>query len=266
MVILITGVSSGFGLEMAKTLSQKGHTIYGTVRRDVEHIAGVNYLNADVRDEESVIKAVEEVIRREGFIDVLINNAGMGVGGPIEFTSTADAMNQMDVNFFGLVRFVHAVLPYMRKRGSGKIIAMSSIGGLMGLPYQGFYSAGKFAVEGYCESLRLETRKFGIKVVVIEPGDFSTGFTASRKKVGSCSDELAKAYPGYAKSMESIEKDEKGGLTPDVLAKRIAKIVEKKNPAYNYIIATFVQKISVFIKKIVSARTYSKILGAYYKL
>lgn len=266
MVILITGVSSGFGLEMAKILSQKGHTIYGTVRRDVEHIAGVNYLNADVRDEESVIKAVEEVIRREGFIDVLINNAGMGVGGPIEFTSTADAMNQMDVNFFGLVRFVHAVLPYMRKRGSGKIIAMSSIGGLMGLPYQGFYSAGKFAVEGYCESLRLETRKFGIKVVVIEPGDFSTGFTASRKKVGSCSDELAKAYPGYAKSMESIEKDEKGGLTPDVLAKRIAKIVEKKNPAYNYIIATFVQKISVFIKKIVSARTYSKILGAYYKL
>lgn len=266
MVILITGVSSGFGLEMAKTLSRKGHTVYGTVRRDVEHIEGVNYLSADVRDEESVVKVVDEVISREGFIDVLINNAGMGVGGPIEFTSTSDAVNQMNVNFFGLVRFVRAVLPHMRKRGSGKIIAMSSIGGLMGLPYQGFYSASKFAIEGYCESLRLETQKFGIKVVVIEPGDFATGFTSSRNKVGSCTEEVMQAYPSYAESMNSIESDENGGLTPDFLAEKIAEIVEKKNPAYSYIIATFLQKISVFIKKIVSARTYSKILGAYYKL
>ena len=161
MVIFITGISSGFGLETARLLSQEGHVVYGTVRREVTPLPQVKYLRLDVRDAKAVQQAVEQIIEVEGRIDVLINNAGMGIGGPLEFATEEEIREQMDANFMGLVHCVDAVLPYMRKQGSGKIIALSSIGGLMGLPFQGFYSASKFAIEGYCEALRLETKPFG---------------------------------------------------------------------------------------------------------
>ena len=152
----------------------------------------------------------------------------------------------------------------MRKQGSGKIIALSSIGGLMGLPFQGFYSASKFAIEGYCEALRLETRKMGITVVVVRPGDFSTGFTASRKKTAN--DEALKTYKTYAESMGKIEHDETGGLKPQVLAQKISKIIRKKNPRHGYVVASFEQRLSVFLKRILPAKWFALILGSYYKL
>ena len=122
MVILITGVSSGFGLETARLLSQEGHIIYGTVRREVEPLSGVHYLKVDVRDREAVKNVVQQVVEKEGRIDVLVNNAGMGIGGPVEFATEEEIREQMDANFMGLVHFVTAVLPYMRKQGEGKII------------------------------------------------------------------------------------------------------------------------------------------------
>ena len=134
----------------------------------------------------------------------------------------------------------------------------------MGLPYQGMYSASKFAIEGYCEALRLEVRQFGIHVTVINPGDFSTGFTAQRDKV--CNPEAMAAYPGYAQSMQSIEHDENSGLHPDRLARRISRIVRKRHPRNRYIIATPVQKASVLLKAILPARWFDCILGSYYKL
>jgi len=264
MVVLITGISSGFGLETARLLSQEGHTVYGTVRREVEPLPQVHYLRVDVRDPEAVKDAVSQVIHQEGRIDVLVNNAGMGIGGPLEFATEEEVREQMDANFMGLVHFVKAVLPYMRKQGSGKIIALSSIGGLMGLPFQGFYSASKFAIEGYCEALRLETRKMGITVVVVRPGDFSTGFTASRKKTAN--DEALKTYKTYAESMGKIEHDETGGLKPQVLAQKISKIIRKKNPRHGYVVASFEQRLSVFLKRILPAKWFALILGSYYKL
>ena len=172
----------------------------------------------------------------------------MGIGGPLEFSSLEDAQRQMDVNWMGMVRFLHHVVPVMRRQGSGKIICFSSIGGLMGLPYQGLYSASKFAIEGYCEALRLELRHTGVTVTVIEPGDFSTHFTAQRKSVDN--PEANAAYPSYARSLASIEHDEMSGLKPEFLAGKISKIVKMKNPGYSYIIASFLQKLSVFAKVI----------------
>ena len=134
----------------------------------------------------------------------------------------------------------------------------------MGLPYQGMYSASKFAIEGYLEALRLETRQFGIHVTVINPGDFFTGFTAARSK--DLPPEAATAYPGYSQSMASIESDERSGLQPDYLARRISRIVRKKRPANRYIIATTVQKASVLLKAILPAKWYDRILASYYKL
>ena len=264
MIVFITGISSGFGLETARLLSQEGHTVYGTVRRDVEHLHKVNYITLDVRDKQAVSAAVQQIIEKEGRIDVLVNNAGMGIGGPLEFATEEEIRLQMDTNFMGLVNCVDAVLPHMRKQGEGKIIALSSIGGLMGLPFQGFYSASKFAIEGYCEALRLEVRAMGIKVVVLRPGDFSTGFTGSRKKV---SDEAAlQAYPLYRDAINKVEHDETGGLKPEVLAQKISGIIRKKNPHDGYVVASFEQRLSVLLKRILPAKWFDRILGSYYKL
>jgi len=264
MVVFITGISSGFGLETAKLLSEEGHTVYGTVRRSVEPLPKVNYIQLDVRDRDAVKKAVDEVVEKEGRIDVLVNNAGMGIGGPLEFATEEEIRLQMDTNFMGLVHCVDAVLPHMRKQGGGKIIALSSIGGLMGLPFQGFYSASKFAVEGYCEALRLETKTFGIKVIVLRPGDFSTGFTGSRKKVAN--EAALQAYPKYNTAIKKVEHDENGGLKPIVLAKRISKIIRKKNPRHGYAVASFGQKLSIFLKRVLPAKWFARILGSYYRL
>ena len=264
MIVLITGVSSGFGLETARLLAQEGHTVYGTVRREVEPLPHVHYLHVDVRDREAVMNAVAQVIEKEGRIDVLVNNAGMGIGGPLEFATKEEIRLQMDTNFMGLVHCVDAVLPHMRRQGGGKIIALSSIGGLMGLPFQGFYSASKFAIEGYCEALRLETQQQGVKVVVLRPGDFSTGFTGSRKKVA---DEAAlQAYPLYREAIEKVEHDENGGLKPVILAQKISRIINMQHPRNGYVVASFEQKLSVWIKRILPAKWFDRILGSYYKL
>ena len=264
MVVFITGISSGFGLETARLLSQEGHRVYGTVRHEVEPLPQVHYFNVDVRDKQAVTDAVRQVVEKEGRIDVLVNNAGMGIGGPLELATEEEIRLQMDTNFMGLVHCVDAVLPYMRQQGSGKIIALSSIGGLMGLPFQGFYSASKFAIEGYCEALRLETKSMGIKVVVLRPGDFATGFTGSRKKVA---DEAAlQAYPIYRTAIEKVEHDEKGGLKPIVLAQKISKIITNQYPRNGYIVASLEQRLSVILKRILPAKWFDRILGSYYKL
>ena len=264
MIVLITGISSGFGLETARLLAQEGHTVYGTVRREVTPLPQVHYLRVDVRDRQAAADAVKQVIDKEGRIDVLVNNAGMGIGGPLEFATEAEVREQMDTNFMGLVNFVTAVLPYMRQQGQGKIIALSSIGGLMGLPFQGFYSASKFAIEGYCEALRLETKKHGIKVVVVRPGDFSTGFTGSRKK--TVNPEALQAYQTYSESMSKVEHDETGGLKPQILAQKISKIIRKENPRYGYVVASFEQRLSVFLKQMLPASWFARILGSYYNM
>lgn len=264
MVILITGISSGFGMETARLLSQEGHVVYGTVRRNVEPLPGVHYLKVDVRHRDAVQNAVQQMVKQEGRIDVLINNAGMGIGGPVEFATEEEIREQMDANFMGLVNFVTAVLPIMRKQGKGKIVALSSIGGVMGLPFQGFYSASKFAIEGYCEALRLEVQQFGIQVVVMRPGDFSTGFTASRKKTVNA--DAMQVYRSYAESMGKVEHDETGGLKPQVLARKISQIIREKNPRHGYVVASLEQRLSVFLKRVLPARWFAKILGNYYKL
>ena len=264
MIVFITGISSGFGLETARLLSQEGHTVYGTVRRSVEPLPNVHYLQVDVRNRDAVIQSVSQVIEKEGRIDVLVNNAGMGIGGPLEFATEEEIRLQMDTNFMGLVHCVDAVLPHMRRQGSGRIIALSSIGGLMGLPFQGFYSASKFAIEGYCEALRLETKQQGIKVIVLRPGDFATGFTGSRKKV---TDEAAlEAYPLYREAINKVEHDENGGLKPVVLAQKISKIIQKKRPHNGYVVASFEQKLSVLLKRILPARLFVRVLSLFYSV
>ena len=264
MIILITGISSGFGRAMAEKLSSCGHKVYGTYRTLRERLENVTYIQADVTVDSQVEAVVTEVLEAEGRIDVFINNAGIGFGGPLEFATVEQARAQMDVNWLGMVRFMNRIIPVMRKQGGGRILCFSSIGGLMGLPFQGLYSSSKFAIEGYCEALRLETKDFGIKISVIEPGDFATSFTSQRRS--SSSPEIHSAYPKYARALASIEQDENSGLKAEYLAKKIERIVKSAHPACRYVIASPLQKLSVFAKRVLPAKWFARILALYYKL
>ncbi|MBQ0016074.1 MAG: SDR family oxidoreductase [Bacteroidales bacterium] len=262
-VIIITGASSGFGKATAELLANKGHVVYGLCRRPMQH-PSIRYMQADIRDSIGVQSVVETIYNREHRIDVLINNAGMGIGGSLELASQEEIKIQMDTNFMGCVNMCQSTLRYMRQQRYGKIINLSSIGGVMGLPYQGFYSASKFAIEGFSEALSAEVKRFGISVSMVEPGDFATNFTASRKNSEATLNDPDYG-PVFKKSLSLIEKEENGGLKPDVLAKKIAKIVECKHPKLRYVVANLEQRMSVILKKIIPGNWYVDVLRSYYK-
>jgi len=260
--VLITGISSGFGKAIAEQLSASGYNVYGFSRKQKEDLTGkIKVLQADVTDVSSIKKGIDTLIAQEGKLDILINNAGMGISGSIEDSSKEAIRLQMETNFMGYVNMIQAVLPAMRNQKSGTIVNISSIGGLMGLPYQGFYAASKFAVEGLSESLRMELKPFKIKIVVIQPGDFLTSFTANRQPEKSSTGAYQEQFD---KTLAMIEKDEKGGLKPEYLAKKLAKILEKKNPCHSYIIATLEQKMAVVLKRILPGSWFSAILSDHY--
>jgi NAD(P)-dependent dehydrogenase (short-subunit alcohol dehydrogenase family) len=265
-VILITGISTGFGRETARLLAESGHKVYGTIRKGDPEAGSVNYLKMDLADLASVSAAVTEVISREGRIDVLINNAGMHTGGPIETIPLDYIRLQMDTNFIGMVHLTREVLPVMRKQGGGTIISVSSIGGLMGLPFQAFYSASKFAIEGFSEALRMEVNQFKIKVVLINPGDFHTNNSANRRNYLAGTSETDPYSDQYKKSLTVIENDEGKGWEPVVLARKIVKIVNCKNPAQRYIISSFEQKLAVGLKYILPGKIFRMILQDHYKV
>src|SRR4030042_6865670 len=171
-VVLITGVSSGIGQATARLLVQRDFTIFGTARNPsgVKEIAGVEVLTLDVRSDESVNTCVDAVLKRAGRLDILVNNAGYLLWGVVEEVAVEEGKAQFETNFFGVVRMVKRVLPIMRKQGSGQIINISSGVGLASLPFVGFYSDSKFALEGYTEALRHEVKPFRIKVSLVEPG------------------------------------------------------------------------------------------------
>lgn len=263
-VVLITGASSGFGKATAELLSAKGYTVYGTSRKEVKDDK-IHFVVMDVRDRESVCRGVEQVVKECGRIDVLINNAGMGIGGSLELATEEEIELQMGTNFHGCVNVCQTVLPVMRKQGGGQIINLSSIGGVMGLPYQGFYSASKFAIEGFSEALAAEVRGFGIKVSMVEPGDFATNFTARRRNSEATAKNAAYGN-SFARSLSIIEKEENGGLKPEKLAKTMVRIIECRKPRLRYVVANLEQKFSVFLKKVLPGNWFVGILRNYYKV
>ncbi|MCJ7448399.1 MAG: SDR family oxidoreductase [Bacteroidales bacterium] len=265
-VILITGISSGFGKQTAELLSKKGHTVYGTIRKVSMATDLVNVLRMDLTDTYSIRKVVETVIQKEGRIDVLINNAGMHTGGPIETSPVENIKLQMDTNFMGMVHLTREVLPQMRKQGGGLIINFGSIGGLMGLPFQSFYSASKFAIKGFSEALRMEVRQFNIKVIEINPGDFHTSNSANRRNFLAPTGADDPYQKQFEKTLSVIEKDEANGRDPVILARKLVKIVECKNPRQRYIIASLEQKLAVILKYILPGKWFRMILEDHYKI
>jgi NAD(P)-dependent dehydrogenase (short-subunit alcohol dehydrogenase family) len=267
-VVLVTGVSSGIGLACATHLAGRGFRVYGTSRRPAARGAdpgNVTILAADVTDDRSVKDAVATVLDREGRLDIVVNNAGMGIAGPVENTSIEQAKGQFEVNFFGALRVCRAVLPVMRKQRSGYIINIGSIGGLLAIPYQSMYSASKFALEGLSEALRMEVRPFGIRVVIIEPGDHKTALTENRQFTEISG--AAKAYsPSFEAALVKTAHDEQSGPPPEQIARLLYRIVNRRHPRMRYIIGPAPQRGAVWLKRLLPYSVLEYSLRAYYGL
>jgi len=263
-VILVTGASTGLGFATAKALAAQGHTVYGT-SRDIKRIKDAPFrpLQMEITDDTSVNNAIAEIIKNDGRIDVVVNNAGNGIASPLYATSVETAKKQFEVNFFGMVRVNSAVLPGMIEKGEGMVIQVSSLAGLFGLPYQGLYCSSKFAVEGYSQSLRMELRNAGVKVVVINPGDFKTSFTDNREKqVFPFRHE--KLEKDFDTAVTNMARDEQNGSDPEVLAKQICKIVGKAKPAHNYLVGALGQTIVPTLKAILPGSLFVKLMNDHY--
>ena len=266
-VVLITGASSGIGKTCAEYLLSRGYRVYGTSRRapplPAEPAVGLRMVAMDVTSEDSVRQTVDLVLAREGRIDVVVNNAGWGIAGSVEDTSIAEAQEQLDTNFFGVLRVCRAVLPTLRHQGAGYLINISSMGGLVSIPFQGLYSASKFAVEGMTESLRMELKPFGVQVALIEPGDFRTGFTAERRMA------VAAAQGPYAAALQAavavMEKDEQGGATPEAIAWRLERIINTRQPKLRHLVGPLAQRFAVgLLKKLLPQRWFERMIASYY--
>jgi short-subunit dehydrogenase len=263
-VILVTGASSGIGLACANALQAKGHTVYGSTR-DLSRLKSVSFkpIELDVTSDASVNAAIDRIIKEQGKIDVLVNNAGNGVTGPAYAMPVEFAKKQFEVNFFGVIRVSSAVLPKMIETKSGLIINVSSLAGLFGLPYQAMYSASKYAIEGYSQSLRMELKSTGVKVVLINPGDFKTDFTQNREKV-PFPIKNEKLETEYNTAVASIEKDESVGQSPDVIGKKVCDIVDSSSPAHRYLIGALGQTIAVPLKRILPGGLFEKLMNEHY--
>ena len=265
-IAIVTGGSSGIGEAIAQVLSENGYKVYATSRKPQKTQLNDQfiYLKMDVQNDESVKTAVQEVLTKEGQIDVLINCAGLGINGPIEETPIEMIKTVFETNFFGIVRTTQAVLPAMRKAKKGFIINISSIAGEFGLPLRGYYSASKSSVEMLTEALRMEVKGFGVRVCSVQPGDFATNISANRPTAEVL--ESSAYRPMFDKINEQVNEEVGNAKDPIEVGEGILKILQKKSPQVRYRIGPFMQKLSVKIKKIVSGKIFEKIIMNHYKL
>ena len=225
-VCIVTGGTSGIGLACARLLSEAGCRVY-TVSRRITELPFAESISADVTDEKAMREAIEAVFEKEKRLDVLVCCAGFGISGALEFTQSADAHRQMEVNLFGIDNASKAAIPLMRRQGGGQLIFISSVAGVVSIPFQGWYSVSKAAINAYTLALGNELRDFGITVSAVMPGDIRTGFTAARNKSETGDD----IYNGrIARSVSHMERDELSGMPPEAVAKRVVRLTKQKHP------------------------------------
>lgn len=264
-IVLITGASSGIGKSIAEFLVTKGYTVYGTSRNPKESIInGVHFLALDVTKKETITAAVNTLIEKEGKIDVLINNAGKGITGPLEEIPEEEIKAVFETNYFGPINVMKAVLPAMRKQREGIILNVTSIAGYMGLPYRAPYSATKGALALTTEAMRMELKEFNIKLANVAPGDFATNIASGRYHAPA--DEASPYYKNYNMSLTLMDEHVDDGGDPMEMAKAVYKIINTPNPEVHYKVGAFLQKISVKLKGLLPNKMFEKMLLNHYKL
>jgi len=264
-VVLITGGSSGIGKSIGEFLHHKGFVVYGTSRNPERIRDSVFPLIAlDVRKINTIQSAVAEIIATSGRLDVVINNAGVGITGPLEEIPTEEIKNNFETNLFGPIEVMKAVLPQMREQKSGLIINITSIAGYMGLPYRSVYSASKGALELITEALRMEVKSFGIQITNIAPGDFATNIAAGRfhaPVVKGSAYELS-----YGNNLQTMNEHVDSGSNPNEMAEAVYGIIQNPSPKIHYKVGAFMQKFSIVLKRILPDKVYEKMLMNHYKL
>lgn len=263
-VVFITGTSSGIGRMVAKHLSSKGYKVYGSSRNPKVETSIYETLKMDVRESDSVHRAVEYIIAKEGRIDVLINNAGVGITGALEEMPREAILNNFETNCFGPIELIQAVLPTMRKQKSGLIINITSIAGYMGLPYRSAYSASKAALHMFSESLRIELKPFNIRVTTVAPGDLATDIASRRFHAPV--DVQSPYYKWYKEQLATMDEDVNKGGNPQLMADKIEAIIEQGKPKVHYKVGDFLQKFSIKLKHLLPDTWYEKLLMNHYKI
>ena len=258
-IVLITGGSSGIGKATGEALRDLGCTVYEGSRRE-SNIPGITHLCLDVTDEKSAAAAVNEVVSREGRLDVLINCAGFGISGAVEFTESEDVRQQLDVLFMGVVNMTKAAIPHMRRASCGRIVNITSVAAEFPIPFQTYYSAAKAAVNAYSVALANEVRPFGITVTAVQPGDIKTGFTAARAK-SEVGDEI---YGGrISRSVATMERDEQNGMAPERAGKMIARIATRRRAKPICTLGLSYQLLGI-LKRILPASFVNWLVGMIY--
>ncbi len=265
-VVLITGASSGLGKATASYLLANNYRVFGTSRDPQKHISDINFdlLTFDLNQPETAQKLVNQVMHEVGRIDVLINNAGAGITGPIEETDVNSMQTHFSTNFFGPLSLIQRVLPVMRQQKSGLIINITSIGGYMGLPFRGIYSASKGALGLTSEALRMEVKRFGIDVVTLAPGDYATDIATRR--IYSPLNKDSPYHDLYEYSINTIDEHVDQGGNPNDFARMVHKIIKLNKRNVHYRSGSFLQKFSILLKKILPDTLFEKMIMNHYKV
>ncbi|MEQ1755099.1 MAG: SDR family NAD(P)-dependent oxidoreductase [Micropepsaceae bacterium] len=266
-VALVTGASTGIGAAIAARLAKAGYRTYGTSRKPdaASPGHGVRMLQMDVRDSQTIRTCVGTIIDECGRVDVLVNNAGDGIAAAVEETMPDDLHAQFDTNLYGPLRVCQAVLPHMRAQNAGRIIQITSLTARMAVPFQGAYSASKWALEGLSEAMSMELRPFGIDVVMIEPGDTKTGFTSARQwtKTSVQSD----VYRLRAKHAVAVmEKSEQAGPPADKVARIVQQAIEARHPRLRYVSVSSTERMALALQKILPGRMFESLVSSTFTI
>jgi short-subunit dehydrogenase len=262
-VILITGASSGIGKAIGDFLCNKNFKVYGT-SRDPSKYLGSNFqlFDLNVNDSASINKCIDEILKIEGSIDVLINNAGVGITGPLEEIPEIEIENNFKTNFFGPLNIIKKILPSMRSKKSGLIINITSLAAYVGTPYRSVYSASKAALDLVSETLNMETKPFNINVVTVAPGEFSTNIASRRYH--TFSEKTSPYHLKYSKALELMNNHVDGGADPKLIGKLVLKIINSKNPKKKYIAGSFIEKIAPYLKLLLPQKYFENIIMKNY--
>ncbi|NNK87489.1 MAG: SDR family oxidoreductase [Flavobacteriaceae bacterium] len=264
-VVLVTGGSSGIGRSICEFLHEKGFKVYGTSRNPEKYPdSKVELLELDVNDITSINFCLEELMTREDRLDILINNAGAGITGPVEEIPGLEIRKNFDTNFFGPLNLMKGAIPVMRQQNAGIIINITSIAAYIGLPYRGVYSAGKAALELIVEAVRMEVKEFNIKIANIAPGDFATNIASGRYHE-PVHDESPYSE-SYGKVLRAIDEDVDAGNDPMDVAKLVYRIINTAHPKPHYLVGAFMQKFSIRLKRILPQKWFEKLLLRHHKL
>lgn len=262
--MLVTGSSSGIGRACGEFLNLNGWHVYGGCRTPGT-VAAIDQLTLDVRDEASVEQAVAEIIRRDGQLDALVHCAGVSLTGPIEETTVAEAKDLFEVNYFGSLRMVRAVLPAMRAARSGRIVIVGSIASHIGLPFLAHYSASKFALEGLMEALRLELAPYGVQASIVHPGDVATAIVAHETRAGRTVPS-SPYWRDYQAVSARYKSNVENGLPPETVARAVAKLLQAPRPPVSQFVGSTLELLAVGMKSRLPSRWFEYILRRSYDL